>query len=167
MFHTWFPKMDLVSVLFSEFQYSTLLQIVEDVYGTYRNENGIVGRLVMTIQRDALDCDYPLLKGVVFENDPQLNQGPTCYHSIEWNTNQTVKEIRTLFNAKFPGKTFTSIQRTIPLSPTLMQLTVNYLGVYGYSDVWSGDIHVAQTSDCQGMSIVSPIMNPQYQAWSG
>lgn len=156
-------------MLFSEFQYSTVFQRVEDVYGTYRNENGIVGRVVMTIQRDAGDCDYPLLKGVVFENDPQLNQGPTCYHSIQWDprTNETVRLIRNLFNRKFPGKTFTSIQRTIPLSPTLMQLTVNYLGVYGYADVWSGDIQVSQTSDCQGMAIVSPIMNPQYQAWSG
>ncbi len=169
MFRTWFPTMELVSIQFAEFQYTTLTHRVEDLYGTYSNDKGQTGRLVMTIQRDLSDCDDPLLKGVVFENDPHLNQGPTCYHGIQWDPRTTtiLPQLRTLFNAKFSGKTFASVDKVMPLSPSLMQLTVSYLGVYGFNDVWTGDIQVSQTSDCQGMQIVSEIINPRYQAWSG
>lgn len=169
MFRTNFPQLTLLSVQFAEFQYTTFTHRVEDLYGTYQNANGQIGRVVMTIQRDLADCDYPLLKGIVFENDPSLNQGPTCYHGIQWDprTSTILPQLRNEFNAKFPGKTFASVDRVMPLSPTLVQLTVTYLGIYGYNDVWQGDIQVSQRGDCQEMQIVSEIINPKYQAWSG
>ena len=151
--------MQLISIFNSSWLYSLSSEVVEELDGTYMNtETGSTGKVFLIVRRDLGDCSYPSVIGAVFDNDPQHNFGPACFHSMLPNREiwATIKE---LFNTAFPTFSFMNIYTYKPIDLYTVQLTVNYFGPNGWGDERRGDIIVKQNGNCQNLSIVSTIGN--------